>query len=229
MKHKILVIDDDLNICKLLKQSLSKENYEVVTTQIWDEGLVMFKVYEPDLVLLDIVIPKKDGLEICRQIRAISSKPIIIITAKGEEFDKFITFEVGVDDFIVKPFSIKELCARIKAVLRRTANPRTEMDFAFVKFENFEISMQTYQLKINNIIVDVSPIQFELLYFLTSNINRVFTREQIFEKVWRTDYYGNSRIVDAHIKRLREKLVDISDKCKIRAIWGVGYKFELTL
>lgn len=223
MSHKILVIDDDFNICELLKRFLSKEDFEIVTTQNGNEGLVIFKIYEPDLVLLDIMIPEKDNLVLWREI---FSKPIIILTEKDEEFDKFLNYEIDADDFIIKPFDAKEICARIKAVLRRAKDLAGKTDFAIVKFENFEINRNRYELKINNKIVNISSKQFELLYFLASNLNRVFTRKQILEKLWGIDYYENLKIVDVNIRYLREKLIGISDKCKIKTIWGVGYKFE---
>jgi DNA-binding response OmpR family regulator len=227
MSHKILVIDDDANICELLKLYLSKEDYEVITAPGGQEGIAMFKVYEPDLVLLDIMMPKKDGLAVCREIREMSSKPIIMITAKGEEFDKVLGLELGADDFIVKPFSTKEVCARVKAVLRRTKNPENETDIEIIKFDNLEISLQKYELKLKNKTVDIPPKELELLYFLVSNVNRVFTRDQLLDKVWGFDYLGDSRTVDVHVKRLREKLDGVSDKWNLKTVWGVGYKFEL--
>ncbi|MCL2099915.1 MAG: response regulator transcription factor [Oscillospiraceae bacterium] len=227
MSHKILVIDDDANICDLLKLYLSKEDYDVITAPGGQEGIAMFKVYEPDLVLLDIMMPKKDGLSVCREIREISSKPIIMITSKNEEFDKVLGLELGADDFIVKPFSPKEVCARVKAVLRRTKNPENETEMEIIKFDNLEISLQKYELKLKNKIVDIPPKELELLYFLVSNVNRVFTRDQLLDKVWGFDYLGDSRTVDVHVKRLREKLDGVSDKWNLKTVWGVGYKFEL--
>jgi len=227
MSHKILVIDDDANICDLLKLYLSKEDYEVITAPGGQEGIAMFKVYEPDLVLLDIMMPRKDGLSVCREIREISSKPIIMITSKSEEFDKVLGLELGADDFIVKPFSTKEVCARVKAVLRRTSNPENETDIEIIKFDNLEISLQKYELKLKNKTVDIPPKELELLYFLVSNVNRVFTRDQLLDKVWGFDYLGDSRTVDVHVKRLREKLDGVSDKWNLKTVWGVGYKFEL--
>ena len=227
MGNKILAIDDDPNICELLKLYLEKEDYEVVTAPGGPEGIAMFKVYDPDLVLLDIMMPKKDGWQVCREIREISSKPIVMITAKGEVFDKVLGLELGADDFIVKPFDMKELFARIKAVLRRTKNKDYESDIEIIKFENLEISLQKYELKLNNKAVDIPPKELELLYFLVSNVNRVFTRDQLLDKVWGFDYLGDSRTVDVHVKRLREKLDGVSDKWNLKTVWGVGYKFEL--
>jgi len=227
MSHKILVIDDEVNICELLKLWLTKEDYEVITAPGGPEGLAMFKVYEPDLVLLDIMMPKKDGWQVCREIREISSKPIIMISAKGEVFDKVLGLELGADDFITKPFDPKEVYARIKAVLRRTKNQDNDSDIEIIKFDNLEISLQKYELKLKNKTVDIPPKELELLYFLVSNVNRVFTRDQLLDKVWGFDYLGDSRTVDVHVKRLREKLDGVSDKWNLKTVWGVGYKFEL--
>jgi len=229
MSHKILVIDDDLAICDLLKSYLSKEDFEVLTAPSGQEGISMFKLYEPDLVLLDIMMPtnKKDGFQVCREIREISLKPIIFVTAKDDEFDKVLGLELGADDFITKPFSSREVCARVKAVLRRTKNPENETDIEVIKYDNLEISLQKYELKLKNKTVDIPPKELELLYFLVSNVNRVFTRDQLLDKVWGFDYLGDSRTVDVHVKRLREKLDGVSDKWNLKTVWGVGYKFEL--
>ncbi|MCL2774027.1 MAG: response regulator transcription factor [Oscillospiraceae bacterium] len=227
MSHKILVIDDEPNICELLKLYLSKDDNEVIIAPGGPEGIAMFKVYEPDLVLLDIMMPKKDGWQVCREIREISSKPIIMISAKSEDFDKVLGLELGADDFITKPFSPREVCARVKAVLRRTKNPENETDIEIIKFDNLEISLQKYELKLKNKTVDIPPKELELLYFLVSNVNRVFTRDQLLDKVWGFDYLGDSRTVDVHVKRLREKLDGVSDKWNLKTVWGVGYKFEL--
>jgi len=227
MSHKILVIDDDTNICELLKLCLQKEDYEVITALGGPEGIAMFKVYEPDLVILDIMMPKKDGWQVCREIREISQKPIIMLTAKGEVFDKVLGLELGADDFIVKPMDMKEVYARVKAVLRRTKNQDNDTDIEVIKYDNLEISLQKYELKLKNKTVDIPPKELELLYFLVSNANRVFTRDQLLDKVWGFDYLGDSRTVDVHVKRLREKLDGVSDKWNLKTVWGVGYKFEL--
>lgn len=227
MNQKILVIDDDLNICEAIKIYLENDGYEVKTANDGDEGVRTFKVYEPDLVLLDIMMPKKDGWQTCREIREVSSKPIIMVTAKGEVFDKVLGLELGADDFLVKPFDMKELSVRIKAVLRRCQTTDTHGDSECVKFDNIEISRQKFELKLAGKKVDVPPKELELLYFLASNFNRVFTRDQLLDKVWGYDYLGDSRTVDVHIKRLREKLEGISDKWVLKTVWGVGYKFEV--
>ncbi len=229
METKLLIVDDDVNICDMLKIYFENEGYNVRTANDGIEGLSLFKMYSPDLVLLDIMMPKKDGWQVCREIREISPKPVIMITAKGEVFDKVLGLELGADDFIVKPFDMKELSARIKAVLRRfNAHTRTNDD-EVVKFENIEISLQKYELKLNGKAIDVPPKELELLYFLASNCNRVFTRDQLLDKVWGFDYLGDSRTVDVHVKRLREKLEGTSDKWLLKTVWGVGYKFETTV
>ena len=227
MSTKILVIDDDANICELLRIFLENEGYKVKSAGDGAEGIAAFKAYEPDLVLLDIMLPKKDGWQVCREIREMSQKPIIMITAKGEVFDKVLGLELGADDFIVKPFDTKEISARVKAVLRRyTVHSRSDED-EVVKFENIEISLRKYELKLNSKAIDIPPKELELLYFLASNYNRVFTRDQLLDKVWGFDYLGDSRTVDVHVKRLREKLEGISDSWNLKTVWGVGYKFEL--
>ena len=226
MDTKLLIVDDDVNICGMLKLYFENEGYQVKTANDGIEGLNSFKIYEPDLVLLDIMMPKKDGWQVCREIREISPKPVIMITAKGEIFDKVLGLELGADDFIVKPFDMKELSARIKAVLRRYNAHTKKNDEEVVKFENIEISLQKYELKLNGKAIDIPPKELELLYFLASNCNRVFTRNQLLDKVWGFDYLGDSRTVDVHVKRLREKLEGVSDKWSLKTVWGVGYKFE---
>ena len=227
MATKILVVDDDLNICDLLRLYFENEGYEVKTANDGAEGVSYFKMYEPDLVLLDIMLPKKDGWQVCREIREMSSKPIIMITAKGEVFDEVLGLELGADDFVVKPFDMKVLCARVKSVLRRYQSHANQNDEEVIKFDNIEISHQKYELKLRGKPVDVPPKELELLYFLASNYNRVFTRDQLLDKVWGFDYLGDSRTVDVHVKRLREKLEGVSDKWTLKTVWGVGYKFEL--
>ena len=224
---KILVVDDDSNISDLLKMYFENEGYDVKTASDGMEGLNYFKIFEPDLVLLDIMLPKKDGWQVCREIREMSSKPIIMITAKGEVFDKVLGLELGADDFVVKPFDMKELSARVKAVLRRYQTHAHQNDEEVIKFENIEISLQKYELKLRGKSVDIPPKELELLYFLASNYNRVFTRDQLLDKVWGFDYLGDSRTVDVHVKRLREKLEGVSDKWILKTVWGVGYKFEI--
>jgi len=227
MANKILVVDDELNICEVLKLYLENDGYEVKTAADGAEAVETFKIFEPDLVLLDIMMPKKDGWQVCREIREMSAKPIVMLSAKGEVFDKVLGLELGADDFIVKPFDMKEVAARIKAVLRRYNTRDHFSGDEVVKFDNLEISKQKYELKLKGKVVDVPPKELELLYFLSSNYNRVFTRDQLLDKVWGFDYLGDSRTVDVHVKRLREKMEGVSDKWILKTVWGVGYKFEL--
>ncbi len=224
---KILVVDDDVNICDLLRLYFENEGYEVKTANDGAEGVSFFKMYDPDLVLLDIMLPKKDGWQVCREIREVSGKPIIMITAKGEVFDKVLGLELGADDFVVKPFDMKELSARVKAVLRRYSAHDNQANDEVIKFDNIEISIEKYELKLKGKAIDIPPKELELLYFLALNCNRVFSRNQLLDKVWGFDYLGDSRTVDVHVKRLREKLEGVSDKWVLKTVWGVGYKFEL--
>ena len=225
-EKRILVIDDDTNICELLRVYLENEGYEVKVANDGVEGITLFKSCDPDLVLLDIMLPKKDGWEVCRQIRECSSKPVIMITAKGEVFDKVLGLELGADDFVVKPFDMKELSARIRAVLRRANSREREQSNDVIKFDNIEINMDEYTLKLKGKSVDIPPKELDLIHYLASNYNRVFTRDQLLDKVWGYDFAGDSRTVDVHIKRLREKLEGVSDKWSLKTVWGVGYKFE---
>lgn len=227
MGTKILVVDDEISICELLRTYFENEGYEVKTANDGAEGITFFKMYEPDLVLLDIMLPRKDGWQVCREIREISSKPIIMISAKGEVFDKVLGLELGADDYITKPFDMKELSARIKSVLRRYSSHSNQNDDEIIKYDNIEISLQKYELKLRGKSIDIPPKELELLYFLASNSNRVFTRDQLLDKVWGFDYLGDSRTVDVHIKRLREKLEGVSDQWNLKTVWGVGYKFEV--
>ena len=227
MATKILVADDDLNICEILKLYLENDGYDVKCASDGAEAVDLFKIFEPDLVLLDIMMPKKDGWQVCREIREQSAKPVIMLSAKGEVFDKVLGLELGADDYIVKPFDTKEVAARVKAVLRRYNTKEHFNADEVIKFDNLEISKQKYELKLCGKVVDVPPKELELLYFLASNYNRVFTRDQILDKVWDFDYLGDSRTVDVHVKRLREKLDGVSDKWVLKTVWGVGYKFEL--
>ena len=224
---KMLVIDDDVNICELIKVYFTNEGYEVQIANDGISGMQMFKSYDPDIVLLDLMLPKKDGTDVCREIRAVSNKPMIMITAKGGVFDKVLGLELGADDFVVKPFDMKELLARVKAVLRRYSAMETHLDKDTLRFDNLEISLSNHELKIKGESVDIPNKEFMLLHFLAKNFNKVFTRDQLLNKVWSFDYLGDSRTVDVHIKRLREKLKGVSSKWELRTIWGVGYKFEV--
>ena len=227
MDIKLLVVDDDPNICEALRLFFENEGCKVKVATDGAEAITAFKMFEPDLVLLDVMMPKKDGWQVCREIREISPKPVIMVTAKGEVFDRVLGLELGADDYVVKPFEMKELSARIKAVLRRYNAHSKTSDDEVIKFDNIEVSLQKYELKLRGKSIDVPPKELELLYFLASNCNRVFTRDQLLDKVWGFDYLGDSRTVDVHVKRLREKLEGVSDKWILKTVWGVGYKFEI--
>ena len=225
---KILVIDNDITVCENIKIYFEKEGYEVKTVNDGVLGIDSFKLYNPDIVLLDVLLPKKDGWQVCREIREVSNQPIIMISTKSDTFDKVLGLELGADDYVVKPFDIKELSARVKAVLRRSRSSAiSKHDNEVIKFDNIEISMQKYELKLAGKPIDIPPKELELLYFLAYNRNRVFTRDQLLDKVWGFDYLGDSRTVDVHVKRLREKLEGVSDKWILKTVWGVGYKFEI--
>ncbi len=224
--EKILVVDDDTNICELLRLYLEKEGYVVKIVNDGVSAINAFKQENPDLTLLDIMIPKLDGWQVCREIRKFSDKPIIMLTAKGETFDKALGLELGADDYVTKPFDTKEVVARIKAVLRRTAPASDTSDVKEVNYDKLSINLTNYEMKVNGVSVDTPPKELELIYHLASNPNRVFTRDQLLDEVWGFDYYGDSRTVDVHIKRLREKLEGVSDKWELKTVWSVGYKFE---
>lgn len=226
MSSKILIVDDDRSIVELMRLYLEKEGYTCITAANGREALDEFSKEAPDLIILDVMMPEIDGWQVCREIRKTSNTPIIMLTAKGETFDKVLGLELGADDYMVKPFETKELIARIKAVLRRT---KTETDITNeeVSFPGLSVNLSNYEMKINNNIIEVPPKELELLYFLASNPNRVFTREQLLEEVWGFDYFGDSRTVDVHIKRLREKLENVNEHWQLKTVWGVGYKFEV--
>ena len=223
---KILVTDDDRNICELLKIYLEKEGYSVVLAGNGEEALAKFDEEEPDIILLDVMMPRLDGWQVCREIRKKSECPIIMITAKGETFDKVLGLELGADDYVVKPFEPKEIVARVKAVLRRTGKTSAEADKKEVSFDKLTVNMTKYELKVDGKIIDTPPKELELLYFLASHPNQVFTREQLLDHIWGYEYIGDTRTVDVHIKRLREKLEGVSEKWSLKTVWGVGYKFE---
>ena len=223
--EKILVVDDDLNICELLRLYLEKEDYTVVIANDGASAVSTFNAESPALVLLDIMLPKLDGWQVCREIRKFSEVPIIMLTAKGEVFDRVLGLELGADDYVVKPFDAKEVIARIKAVLRRSASSMAD-EVKEVHYDKLSINLTNYELRVNGVQVDTPPKEMELIFHLAKNPNRVFTRDQLLDEVWGFDYYGDSRTVDVHIKRLREKLDGVSDKWELRTVWGVGYKFE---
>lgn len=224
--EKILIVDDDINICELLRLYLEKEGF---TTKIVNDGMSAisaFKLEEPDLMLLDIMLPQLDGWQVCREIRKFSYKPIIMLTAKGETFDKVLGLELGADDYVTKPFDTKEIVARIKAVLRRSNTTSAAETVKEVNFDKLCVNLENYEMKVNGVQIDTPPKELELIFHLASNPNRVFSRDQLLDEVWGFDYYGDSRTVDVHVKRLREKLEGVSDKWELKTVWGVGYKFE---
>jgi DNA-binding response OmpR family regulator len=223
--EKILVVDDDLNICELLRLYLTKDGYNVVVANDGQSAVAMFQEENPSLVLLDVMLPKLDGWQVCREIRKFSETPIIMLTAKGEVFDRVLGLELGADDYVVKPFDTKEIVARIKAVLRRSVSSTAE-EVKEVRYDKLSINLTNYELKVAGVQIDTPPKEMELIFHLAKNPNRVFTRDQLLDEVWGFDYYGDSRTVDVHVKRLREKLEGVSEKWELKTVWSVGYKFE---
>ncbi|MBQ8728114.1 MAG: response regulator transcription factor [Oscillospiraceae bacterium] len=226
--EKILVVDDDINICELLRIYLEKEGYTVILAHDGEKGIEKFNATKPDVILLDIMLPVMDGWQVCREIRKKSNVPILMVTAKSETFDKVLGLELGADDYIVKPFDAKEVVARIKAVYRRAGQTAPETESKEVSYDKLQVNMTRYELKVDGKVLDTPPKELELLFYLASNPNRVYTRDQLLDEVWGFEYYGDSRTIDVHIKRLREKLEGVSDKWVLKTVWGVGYKFETT-
>ena len=223
---KVLVADDDKNICELLRLYLVKEGFQVVLAGDGEEALARFSAENPDIILLDVMMPRLDGWQVCREIRKKSECPIIMITAKGETFDKVLGLELGADDYVVKPFETKEVTARIKAVLRRCGS-KDEENKGVYDFDNLHLDMNRYELKVKGKVVDAPPKELELLACLAGHPNRVYTRDQLLDEVWGFEYYGDSRTIDVHVKRLREKLEGASEQWNLKTVWGVGYKFEV--
>ena len=223
MPKKILIVEDEANIRELLRLYLEREGYTVLEAENGVEGIKKWKSDKPDMLLLDVMMPVMDGWEVCREIRAESDVPIIMLTAKGETADRVSGLEMGADDYIVKPLVMPEVIARVRAVFRRIAPDDAPEKLSF---DNLVIDKQAYDLVIKGKRVDAPPKEIELLYFLASSPNRVFTRAQLLDEVWGFDYFGDTRTVDVHVKRLREKLEGVSDKWELKTVWGVGYKFE---
>ena len=225
MAKRALIVEDDSNIAELLRLYLGKDGFEVMIAPDGGKAESMFDLFTPDVVLLDIMLPVKDGWQVCRDIRAKSAVPIIMLTAKGETTDKITGLDMGADDYVTKPFDVKELIARVHAVMRRSDNdgPAEKK----LTFDKLIINLDSYELVVNGVKVDTPPKEMELLYHLAASPNRVFTRNQLLDEVWGFDYFGDSRTVDVHIKRLREKLEGVSDKWCLKTVWGVGYKFEV--
>ena len=232
-KQRILIVDDDYNIAELISLYLTKECFETRIVGDGEEALKLFPVFEPNLVLLDLMLPGIDGYQVCRELRASSQVPIIMLSAKGEIFDKVLGLELGADDYMIKPFDSKELVARVKAVLRRyqaappSAAPKpTDQHGDFVEYPDLIVNLTNYSVIYNGHSIEMPPKELELLYFLASSPNQVFTREQLLDQIWGYEYIGDTRTVDVHIKRLREKIKD-HDSWSLSTVWGIGYKFEV--
>ena len=226
MSQKVLVVEDDINIAELLRLYLQKDGFEVSHAADGGKAVEMAREIQPDLVLLDIMLPVMDGWQVCRELRKTMKMPIIMLTAKGETEDKVSGLEMGADDYIVKPFEVKELLARVHAVLRRTGDdgkPKSKK----LTFDKLVINLDSYELIVDGKKIDTPPKEMELLYHLAATPNRVYTRNQLLDEVWGFDYFGDSRTVDVHIKRLREKVENVSDQWELKTVWGVGYKFEV--
>ncbi len=231
-KQKILIVDDDVNIAELISLYLTKECFDTLIVNDGEAAIKQFSIYQPNLVLLDLMLPGIDGYEVCREIRKTSSVPIIMLSAKGEIFDKVLGLELGADDYIIKPFDSKELVARVRAVLRRF-HPAVKEEVAvtslptgeYVSYPDLLINISNYSVQYYNDNIEMPPKELELLYFLASNPNQVFTREQLLDHIWGYEYFGDTRTVDVHIKRLREKIKDHTD-WSLSTVWGIGYKFE---
>ena len=227
MAISVLVVEDDRNIAELLQMYLEKEGYDVTVAADGGQGLSKFRSHQPDLVLLDVMMPVMDGWSVCKAIRAESQTPVIMLTAKSETDDKVTGLKHGADDYITKPFEMKEVLARIEAVLRRSCSITPEKKSRRLSFDRLTIDMDAFELTVDGKRVDTPPKEMELLFFLASSPNRVYTRNQLLDEVWGFDYFGDSRTVDVHIKRLREKLEGISESWSLKTVWGVGYKFEV--
>lgn len=230
-KQRILIVDDDNNIAELISLYLTKECFETAIAEDGETAVCMLSEFKPDLILLDLMLPGIDGYEVCRRVRKDSETPIIMLSAKGETFDKVLGLELGADDYMVKPFDSKEMVARVKAVLRRHKSEEPEIITAgpseqCVNYPDLEVNLSQYQVIYKGRSIDMPPKELELLYFLASHPNQVFNREQLLDKIWDYEFVGDSRTVDVHIKRLREKIHD-HDKWAITTVWGVGYKFEI--
>ena len=227
MAVSVLVVEDDRNIAELLQMYLEKEGYAVTVAYDGGEGLTKFRSIHPDLVLLDVMMPVMDGWGVCKVIRSESHTPVIMLTAKGETDDKVAGLRSGADDYITKPFEMKEVLARIEAVLRRSSGITADSKSRRLVFDKLVIDMDAFELTVDGRKVDTPPKEMELLYYLASSPNRVYTRNQLLDEVWGFDYFGDSRTVDVHVKRLREKLEGASEQWSVKTVWGVGYKFEV--
>ena len=227
MAVSVLIVEDDRNIAELLQLYLEKEGYAVTIAADGGQGLEKFRAIQPDLVLLDVMMPVMDGWAVCKAIRAESQTPIIMLTAKGETDDKVQGLKAGADDYVTKPFEMKEILARVEAVLRRSGNASVEAKARRLVYDKLIIDMDAFELTVDGSKIDTPPKEMELLYYLASSPNRVYTRNQLLDEVWGFDYFGDSRTVDVHVKRLREKLEGVSETWSLKTVWGVGYKFEV--
>lgn len=225
-KTKVLIVDDEVNICELIRLYVEKEGYDFVIANDGADAVNKFKSENPDIVLLDIMLPIKDGWQVCREIRAINDTPIIMLTAKGETFDKVLGLELGADDYIVKPFEPKELIARIKAVLRRSEPRVATVDDSEISIDGLRIVRDSFEVYLDGEKIEMPPKEFELLLFLAKNKNKVYTRDQLLDEIWGYEFFGDSRTVDVHIKRIREKIECEDKSWQLKTVWGVGYKFE---
>ena len=225
-KQSVYIVEDDASIRELEIYALKNSEFEVTGFESGKSLMVQLEIKVPDIILLDIMLPGLDGWQVCREIRKFSDKPIIMLTAMGETFDKVLGLELGADDYVTKPFDTKEIVARIKAVLRRSAGSAGPANTKEVNFDKLSINLENYEMKVNGVQVDTPPKELELIFHLASNPNRVFSRDQLLDEVWGFGYYGDSRTVDVHVKRLREKLEGVSNKWELKTVWGAGYKFE---
>lgn len=223
----VLIIDDERNICELIRLYAENEGFKTYSAADGEAAVSEFKAHIPDIVLLDIMLPKKDGWQVCREIRAISDVPIIMLTARGETFDKVLGLELGADDYIVKPFEPKELIARMKAVLRRYGGKEVKEEGEELAFDGLVINQTSYEVYLDGQKIEMPHKEFELLYFLAKNANKVFTRDQLLDEIWGYEFFGDSRTVDVHIKRIREKIDKEDAPWQLKTVWGVGYKFEV--
>lgn len=226
-EKKVLIVDDEKNICELIRLYVEKEGYKTVLAYDGEQAMFVFEAEKPDIILLDVMMPKKDGWQVCREIRAKSDIPVIMLTAKGETIDKVLGLEFGADDYIVKPFEPKELIARIKAVLRRynTVSRNGDKNDE-ISYEGLTINQTTYEVFLDGKLLEMPPKEFELLHYLAKNPNKVFTRNQLLDEVWGYEFFGDSRTVDVHIKRIREKIENVERPWKLKTVWSVGYKFS---
>ena len=225
-QKKILIAEDDLNIQDILRLYMEKEDYRVFTASNGSEALHKYREVKPDIILLDIMMPILDGLEVCKEIRKESNVPIIMLTARGETVDRVTGLELGADDYIPKPFEMREVLARVRAVMRRYEQKPAAEDSKRISYDGLEVDIDAYRVTIRGVPVDMPPKEIEMLYFFGKNPNRVFTRNQLLDQVWGVEYFGDTRTIDVHIKRMRDRLEGVSDRWSLKTVWGVGYKFE---